>query len=177
MRVRYENWVNGLKWDWNISRQRHFGIPIPVWYCKKCSEIIVAEEKQLPVDPLVDSPLKKCRCGSNEFIGEKDVLDTWATSSLTPDIAIELFDKNIQKKLHPMSLRPQAHDIITFWLFNTVVKSYFHHSNIPWHDVMISGFVLDPHGKKMSKSKGNVIDPREMIKKYSADSLRFWAAC
>ncbi len=177
MKARYENWIYGLKWDWNISRQRHFGIPIPVWYCKKCNEIIVAEEKQLPVDPLIDKPNKKCKCGSNEFMPEKDVLDTWATSSLTPDIAIELFeDKSLQKKLHPMSLRPQAHDIITFWLFNTVVKSYFHHKNIPWHDVMISGWALDPKGKKMSKSKGNVIEPRDMIKKYSADALRFWAA-
>ncbi|MEK6891812.1 MAG: valine--tRNA ligase, partial [Nanoarchaeota archaeon] len=177
MRIRYENWIQGLKWDWNISRQRHFGVPIPVWYCRKCNEPIVADEKQLPVDPLADSPIHKCKCGSNEFIGEKDVLDTWATSSLTPDIAIELFkDKGLQKKLRPMSLRPQAHDIITFWLFNTVVKSYFHHKNVPWGNVMISGWALDPHGKKMSKSKGNVIDPRETISKYSADSLRFWAA-
>ncbi|MBI2134363.1 valine--tRNA ligase [Candidatus Woesearchaeota archaeon] len=177
MRARYENWIEGLKWDWNISRQRHFGVPIPVWYCRKCNEIIVAEEKQLPVDPLADKPLKSCKCGSNEFIGEKDVLDTWATSSLTPDIAIELFkDKAVYKKLLPMDLRPQAHDIITFWLFNTVVKSYFHHQSIPWKSTMISGWALDPHGKKMSKSKGNVVDPREMIKKYSADALRFWAA-
>jgi len=177
MRTRYENWIKGLKWDWNISRQRHFGIPIPVWYCKKCSEIVVADEKQLPVDPLVGKPLHKCKCGSNEFVGEKDVLDTWATSSLTPDIAIELFEgKKIYNKLFPMSLRPQAHDIIANWLFNTVVKSYFHHKDIPWHTVMISGFTLDTYGKKMSKSKGNVIDPREMIAKYSADSLRFWAA-
>ena len=177
MRARYENWIKGLKWDWNISRQRHFGIPIPVWYCRKCNEIIVADEKQLPVDPLVEKPLKKCKCNSNEFVGEEDVLDTWATSSLTPDIAIELFeDKKIYKSLFPMSLRPQAHDIITFWLFNTVVKSYFHHKDIPWKNTMISGWALDPHGKKMSKSKGNVIDPREMIAKYSADSLRFWAA-
>jgi len=177
MRVRYENWISGLKWDWNISRQRHFGIPIPAWHCKKCSEIIIADEKQLPVDPLVDKPKSKCKCGSNDFIPEKDVLDTWTTSSLTPDIAIELFkNKKIYKKLFPMSLRPQAHDIITFWLFNTVVKSYFHHKDIPWKDVMISGWALDPHGKKMSKSKGNVIDPREMIKKYSADALRFWAS-
>ena len=177
MRARYENWINGLKWDWNISRQRHFGIPIPVWYCKKCNEIILADGKKLPVDPLVDKPLGKCKCGAGDFIGEKDVLDTWATSSLTPDIAIELFnDKKNYKKLFPMSLRPQAHDIITFWLFNTVVKSYFHHKNIPWQDTMISGWALDPHGKKMSKSKENIIDPREMISKYSADSLRFWAA-
>ena len=177
MRVRYENWIQGLKWDWNVSRQRHFGVPIPVWYCKKCDEPVFADENQLPVDPLADKPLHKCKCGSNEFIGEKDVLDTWATSSLTPNIAIELFkDKGLQKKLHPMSLRPQAHDIITFWLFNTVVKSYFHHKDVPWDNVMISGWALDPHGKKMSKSKGNVVDPRETISKYSADALRFWAA-
>ena len=177
MRSRYENWIHGLKWDWNISRQRHFGIPIPAWHCKQCNEIIVAEEKQLPVDPLVDKPDKKCKCGSNDFIPEKDVLDTWATSSLTPDIAAELFkDNKIFKRLLPMNLRPQAHDIITFWLFNTVVKSYFHHKNIPWKNVMISGWALDPHGKKMSKSKGNIVDPNEMLKKYSADALRFWAA-
>ncbi|MBI1935730.1 valine--tRNA ligase [Candidatus Woesearchaeota archaeon] len=177
MRSRYENWIHGLKWDWNISRQRHFGIPIPVWYCKKCNETVLADEKQLPVDPLVDKPKGKCKCGSDEFVGEKDVLDTWATSSLTPDIAIGLSkDKNLRKKLHPMSLRPQAHDIITFWLFTTVVKSYFHHNEIPWNDVMISGWALDPKGKKMSKSKGNIIDPREMVSKYSADALRFWAA-
>src|SRR3989338_5246840 len=195
MIARNENWIDGLKWDWNISRQRHFGVPIPVWYCRKCGEITVADERELPVDPLVDKPSKstkirdfrdaknpkdflaKCKCGSNEFIGEKDVLDTWATSSLTPDIAAGLFkDKPIFKKLLPMDLRPQAHDIITFWLFNTVVKGYFHHNNIPWKNAMISGWALDPHGKKMSKSKGNVIDPREMIKKYSADALRFWAA-
>jgi len=177
MRARYENWIQGLKWDWNISRQRHFGVPIPAWQCKKCNEIIIADEKQLPVDPLVDKPSSKCKCGSNDFEPEKDVLDTWATSSLTPDIAIELFkDEPVFKKLLPMSLRPQAHDIITFWLFNTVVKSYFHHNNIPWKDVMISGWALDPHGKKMSKSKGNVVDPRETLKKYSADAIRFWAA-
>jgi len=176
MRVRYENWVNGLKWDWNISRQRHFGVPIPVWYCSKCNEILPADEEQLPADPLVDKPSKGCKCGSKDFVGEKDVLDTWATSSLTPDIAIGMFDRKLQKKLFPMSLRPQAHDIITFWLFNTVVKSCFHHKSIPWNEVMISGFVLDPHGKKMSKSKGNVIEPQFMIDKYSADALRFWAA-
>ena len=177
MRARYENWIKGLKWDWNISRQRHFGIPIPVWFCKKCNEIIVADENQIPIDPLSDNPKRECKCGSNDFTGEKDVLDTWATSSLTPDIAIGLFKENkIHEKLFPMNLRPQAHDIITFWLFTTVVKSYFHHKDIPWNDAMISGWALDPHGKKMSKSKGNVIEPKEMISKYSADALRFWAA-
>jgi len=176
MKVRYDNWVKGLKWDWSISRQRYFGIPIPVWYCKKCKEINLPEEKQLPVDPLKDKPLKKCKCGSNEFIPEKDVLDTWATSSLTPQLAIELMPKNLQKRLFPMSLRPQAHDIITFWLFNTVVKNQLHYKKNPWKDVVISGFVLDPYGKKMSKSKGNVIEPQQVINEYSADALRYWAA-
>ncbi|MBS3131346.1 valine--tRNA ligase [Candidatus Woesearchaeota archaeon] len=177
MRVRYDNWILGLKWDWNISRQRHFGVPIPAWYCKKCHEIHLPEESELPVDPMEESPRKQCKCGSKEFIGEKDTLDTWATSSLTPQLAIELMKgTKACKKLFPMSLRPQAHDIITFWLFNTVVKSCLHEKSVPWHNIMISGFALDPHGKKMSKSKGNVVSPQEMIAKYGADALRFWAA-
>lgn len=176
MKNRYDNWVKGLKWDWNISRQRFFGVPFPLWYCTKCKQVILADEKQLPVDPLKDKPKANCKCGSNEFIPEKDVLDTWATSSLTPRLAIELMPKTIQEKLYPMSLRPQAHDIITFWLFNTVVKSNLHYDKNPWKDCMISGWALDPHGKKMSKSKGNVIEPQVMIEKYSADALRFWAA-
>ncbi len=177
MRVRYENWIKGLQWDWCISRQRYYGIPFPVWYCKNCKETIVAEEKQLPVDPLIDKPKKPCqKCGSKEFIPEKDVLDTWATSSLTPQLAIKLINKNLPKEVYPMNLRPQAHDIITFWLFNTVVKSLLHEKKLPWKDIMISGFVLDPKGKKMSKSKGNVIDPKDIINLYGADALRFWAA-
>ena len=178
MKSRYDHWVKGLQWDWLISRQRYFGIPFPVWYCKECDEIIIADETQLPVDPLKDKPnIKECpKCKSKEFIPEKDVLDTWATSSLTPRLAIELMPKEIQKKLYPMSLRPQAHDIITFWLFNTVVKSQLHYDINPWTDVMIAGHAQDPHGKKMSKSKGNVIEPQETIEKYSADCLRFWAA-
>lgn len=179
MKVRYDNWVKGLQWDWMISRQRFFGVPFPVWYCKKCDEVILAEEKQLPVDPLKDQPLvKKCpKCGGSEFIPEKDVLDTWATSSLTPNIATELIaNKEIQKKIYPMSLRPQAHDIITFWLFNTVVKARLHYGANPWKDVVISGHAQDPHGKKMSKSKGNVVEPQIMIAKFSADALRFWSA-
>ncbi len=179
MRVRYDHWVNGLQWDWMISRQRFFGVPFPVWYCKKCDEIILADKSSLPVDPLKDKPkLDKCpKCGCTEFIPEKDVMDTWATSSLTPQIATELIhDKDMQKKIYPMSLRPQAHDIITFWLFNTVVKSRLHNDTNPWQDVAISGHAQDPHGKKMSKSKGNVVEPQKMIEKFSADALRFWAA-
>ncbi len=176
MRHRYENWIKGLLWDWCISRQRYFGVPFPVWYCKKCNEVILADEKDLPVDPLFDLPKKNCSCGSKEFVPEKDVLDTWATSSLTPQIAVQLVkDPKIRKKLFPMSLRPQAHEIISFWAFNTIVKSYFHEKNIPWKNIMISGFVT-LEGEKMSKSKGNVIEPQIVLEKYGADALRFWAA-
>jgi len=177
MKNRYDNWIKGLKWDWCISRQRHFGIPIPVWYCNSCGEVKLPDEKDLPVDPTTEKPKTACKCDSTEFTGEKDVLDTWATSSLTPQLARELFkDKPIYDKLYPMNLRPQAHDIITFWLFNTVVKSQLHNNINPWHDVMISGWALDPKGKKMSKSKGNIVDPKKVIEKFSADAMRFWAA-
>ncbi len=181
MRVRYDNWIHGLKWDWCISRQRYFGVPFPLWYCRACHTVMLADEKKLPVDPLVDHPTKSCSCGSKEFVPEPDVLDTWATSSLTPQLAIELFKDHpsyatLSAKLYPMSLRPQAHDIITFWLFNTVVKSRLHHEINPWQNIMIAGHALDPHGKKMSKSKGNVVSPQDVIAKYGADALRFWAA-
>ncbi|MAG47734.1 valine--tRNA ligase [archaeon] len=178
MQVRLENWIKGLQWDWCISRQRHYGVPFPVWYCQDCSEIILANEKDLPVDPLKDkAPVKKCKCGSSKFIGEKDVLDTWATSALTPQIVREFFvkDKKIYDKIFPMSLRPQSADIINFWLFNTMVKSQLHSNKNPWDDITISGFVF-LKGEKMSKSKGNIIEPQEVLDKYSADSLRFWAA-
>ena len=177
MKHRLFNWIKGLNWDWCISRQRHFGVPIPVWYCEKCGNIKLPEESQLPVDPTEDKPKGKCKCGSVKFRGETDVLDTWATSSLTPELAREFFSKDkIQSLLFPMNLRPQAHDIINFWLFYTLVKSQLHHQANPWHDIMISGFALDPHGKKMSKSKGNVVEPQVMTAKYGADCLRFWAA-
>ncbi len=173
MRVRYDNWIKGLKWDWCISRQISYGIPFPVWYCKSCGEIKLASVKDLPVDPISDKPRSKCKCGCDDWIPEEGVINTWATSSLTPKLAIELVDKKLWDKLYPMSLRPNAHDIITFWLFNTVVKSYLHDKVAPWKTAIISGHIQDPHGKKMSKSKGNVIAPEEVIKKYSADALRF----
>ncbi|MFH1637319.1 MAG: valine--tRNA ligase [Candidatus Woesearchaeota archaeon] len=175
MKVRYDNWVKGLKWDWCISRQRHFGVPFPVWYCNKCKKVKLAEEEQLPIDPLTESPRSPCECGSNDFTPEKDVLDTWATSSLTPQIAASL-KPELYNKLYPMDLRPNAHDIITFWLFNTVAKSMLHNNVLPWKDAMISGFVLDPKGKKMSKSKGNAIHPQDIMEKYGSDALRFAAA-
>ncbi|MBT4823622.1 valine--tRNA ligase [Candidatus Woesearchaeota archaeon] len=177
---RFNNWIEGLQWDWCISRQRHFGVPFPVWYCEKCEAVKLAEPDQLPVDPLTDKPKGKCsneNCGHDKFRPEKDVLDTWATSSLTPMLAIELMKgKPCYDKLYPMSLRPQAHDIITFWLFNTVVKSHLHKNTVPWKNIMISGWALDPKGKKMSKSIGNVVEPRPVLEQYGADCLRFWAA-
>jgi len=177
---RYNNWIKGLQWDWCISRQRFFGVPFPVWYCKKCKEVILADEKDLPIDPLYNKPKKSCKCGSKEFEPEKDVLDTWFTSSLTPQLCIDraeaVLNKKLKEKLFPIDLRPQAHDIITFWAFNTIVKSYLQEEKkIPWKDVMVSGFVT-LEGEKMSKSKGNVIEPQEVIEKFGSDALRFWAA-
>ena len=177
MQHRYNNWVKGLQWDWLISNQRHFGVAFPVWYCKKCGEPILADEKQLPVDPLKDKPLKNClKCKSNEFVGESDVLNTWFTSSMTPQLAIQLVDDpSMQKKLFPMDLRPQAHEIISFWLFNTLVKSRLHFGKNPWKHTALSGFVT-MKGEKMSKSKGNIIRPQEVMDKYGADAIRYWAA-
>lgn len=174
MKNRYDNWVKGLQWDWCISRQRFSGVPFPVWYKKDTLEEVYAQEDELPIDPLKDVPKGY---NKEDLIPEKDIMDTWATSSLTPHLSIFRFkDKEFYKNLYPMSLRPQAHDIITFWLFNTVVRSHIHEDSLPFKDVMISGWALDPKGKKMSKSKGNVIAPQEILNKYGADSLRYWAA-
>src|SRR3989344_3632914 len=173
MKVRYDHWVNNLKWDWCISRERFYGVPFPVWYCKKCKEVILPEEKDLPVEPIQDKPKKKCKCGSNEFNPETDVMDTWMTSSVTPLINSNWIDR---KELYPMDLRPQAHDIIRTWAFYTIVKSYTHTKSIPWKDIMISGHGLDVKGQKISKSKGNFILAEDIINKYSADALRYYAA-
>ncbi len=166
---RYENWIKGLEWDWSISRDRHFGIPIPVWYCGKCKKIILPKENELPVDPLQTK--KNCSCGG-KGIPEKKVLDTWATSSLTPQIASSLINNRVRI---PYSLRPQAHDIIRTWAFYTIVKSLYQENKIPWDSIMISGFVT-LGGKKMSKSKGTGVQPDMVMKEYGADALRFWAA-
>jgi len=177
MKHRYDNWVKGLQWDWLISNQRHFGVPFPVWYCTQCDNIILAKPADLPVDPLKDPPpVKQCpKCKSSQLIPETDILNTWFTSSMTPQIATGLVPKPARSKLFPMDLRPQAHDIITFWLFNTVVKSNLHFNKNPWKETVISGFVtLDK--QKMSKSKGNIVEPQEIIEKYGADAIRYWAA-
>ncbi|HLD97694.1 MAG TPA: valine--tRNA ligase [Candidatus Nanoarchaeia archaeon] len=170
MYKRYEHWINGLEWDWNISRERHFGIPIPVWHCKTCDNIILAEEKELPVDPTFTKKIcPKCK---KECVGEDKVLDTWATSSLTPQIAQSLTNNKIKI---PYSLRPQAHDIIRTWAFYTIVRSLLHEKNIPWNEIAISGNV-SLGGEKMSKSKGNVIDPKLIMQNYGVDALRYWAS-
>ncbi len=174
MKHRLDNWIKGLNWDWGFSRQRNFGIPIPVWYDKQ-GKVYYADEKQLPVDPVKDRPLSAPK--GIELIPETDVFDTWFTSASSPFLAINLVEgKPIHQKLFPMSLRPQAHDIINFWLFYTLAKTQLLHDVNPWSEVAISGFVLDPKGEKMSKSKGNVIAPQDVIQKFSADAIRFWAA-
>ncbi len=177
MKIRLDNWIKGLSWDWCVSRQRFFGVPIPVWYCKDCQKVILPDVSELPVDPMHTKPKKKCECGSGDLIGEQDVLDTWATSSLTPRIALSFIkDKKLRSKMYPMSLRPQAHDIINFWLFYTLARSYLHFEKLPFKDVFISGFVLDEKGEKMSKSKGNTVDPEKVLEQYGADAIRYWAA-
>jgi valyl-tRNA synthetase len=170
MYKRYENWTNGLEWDWNISRDRHFGIPIPAWECKKCGSIIVAKEKELPIDPM--KIIKKCLKCKEEAEPESKVFDTWQTSSISPIIASSTVDNKIKE---PYSLRCNAHDIIRTWDFYTITKSYLHNNVLPWENMMVSGFVT-LNGQKMSKSKGNVIRPQEILEKYGADSIRYWAA-
>ena len=176
MKVRYEHWVKNLQWNWGISRQRYYGVPFPVWYCKLCGEVLLAREEDLPVDPREENYPNSCRCGSAQTVPEMDVMDTWMTSSCTPEINADWGGKEEREKFLPMSLRPQAHDIIRTWAFYTIVKSFYHHNQIPWKDIMISGHGQDPHGQKMSKSKGNFIVAQEVINKYSADAFRFWAA-
>jgi valyl-tRNA synthetase len=173
MKSRILNWIEGLKWDWGFSRQRHFGIPIPVWYDKE-GNIYLPDEEQLPVDPVKDRPNSAPK--DIELIPETDVFDTWFTSASSPILASNLVGEENFNKLFPMNLRPQAHDIINFWLFYTIAKTYLQYEKLPFKDVMISGWVLAPDGTKMSKSKGNTIAPQEVVEKYSSDAIRFAAA-
>jgi valyl-tRNA synthetase len=173
MQTRYTNWVENLGWDWGISRQRHFGIPFPLWYEKDTGNIIVAKPEDLPIDPLESTP--SWYPHPENLIPETDVMDTWATSSVTPQIALD-WKGEAQPTNIPMSIRMQAHDIIRTWAFYTIVKSYHHHNTVPWKHIMVSGFVLDPKGKKMSKSKGNTIDPIALVEKNGADAVRYGAS-
>ncbi len=179
MHARYNEWVNNVAWDWCISRQRYFGVPFPVWYCKDCGEPIFAKKEDLPVNPLVDSPkIDKCpKCGCTEFVPEKDIMDTWATSSVTPLINMRYGEEdNYEDILKPMSLRTNASEIIRTWDFYTIVKNFYHFGQRPWDNVMISGFVMASKGEKISKSKGNSkFEPIDVINQYSADVVRYWA--
>ena len=178
MKHRYVNWVENLKWDWCISRQRYFGVPIPVWYCTKCGLPKAADIKQLPVNPLETTPITACTCGSHDFTPETGVLDTWATSSMSPQInAHWKGESDISEQLLPMSMHTQAHEIIRTWAFYSIVKSLYHTGEIPWKDLMICGFVLAKKGEKISKSKNNASQsPSQLIEAHSADALRYWVA-
>ena len=190
MKIRLDQWISGLKYDWNVSRQRFYGVPIPVWYCTACETVHLPTPEQLPVDPLEDRcPFEKCtECGHSEFRGEADVFDTWMTSSLSP-----LINANWAKTegrvgtmdIYPSSVRVQAHEIIRTWLFYTVVKSHLHTNSLPFKEAMISGWGLNEQGKKISKrdlekftdADGfNRYEPYAVVQKYGADALRYWAA-
>ena len=175
MKVRLRNWIEGLKWDWCISRQRFIGVPFPVWYCGSCGSITTASEDVLPVDPRIDNPPAGCiKCGSTDLIPDTDVMDTWGTSSLSPRLALQ--NEKVGDEFLKYDARFQGHDIINFWAFTTLVRSYIHDGFHPWENIIISGNVYDPLGQKMSKSKGNVVSPSTLIDEYGSDAVRYWAA-
>ncbi|HKA30018.1 MAG TPA: class I tRNA ligase family protein, partial [Candidatus Binatia bacterium] len=186
MQLRYRNWTENLNTDWCISRQRFFGVPIPLWYpldaagAPDFEHPIVAPADMLPVDPTTDVPpghRAEERGQPGGFVGETDIFDTWFTSSLTPQISSRwLLDAARHARLFPADLRPQAHEIIRTWAFYTIAKALLHEDAIPWRHVAISGWILDPDRKKMSKSRGNVVTPMHLLDEYGADGLRYWAA-
>jgi valyl-tRNA synthetase len=185
MKTRYINWVENISWDWCLSRQRFYGIPFPVWHCLQCKAILLPEENQLPIDPQETAYKGVChRCSSADIQADTDVMDTWNTSSLTPYIIYSLmhpeenncFNKT-QISFLPMSMRPQAHDIIRTWAFYTIIKTMFHHETTPWKDIVISGHVLSSQKEKISKSQANSpLQPENLLKNYSADAIRYWTA-
>lgn len=191
MKARYRDWVTNLSWDWCISRQRFFGIPFPVWHCKQCKQILLANSKSLPVDPQETPYDGACpHCGNTDITPDTDVMDTWNTSSISPYICFNLYNSIENKSIEsgifnhkdvatfmPMSMRPQAHDIIRTWAFDTIVKSWMHHDTIPWKEIVISGHVLTDSKEKISKSKDNSpLVPENLLKSYPADVIRIWTA-
>eukprot|EP01047_Picozoa_sp_COSAG01_P000370 COSAG01_NODE_6_length_54687_cov_500.907599_39_plen_857_part_00 len=186
MQSRYSNWVEGLNQDWCVSRQRFFGVPFPLWYPldeqgnPKHDTPIFAKPEQCPIDPMTAIPEGYTVGQRNQplgFCAEADVMDTWATSSLTPQIISGWPENKTQhKQLFPFDLRPQSHEIIRTWAFYTIAKAWFHNQDIPWKRIAISGWILDPDRKKMSKSKGNVVTPQHLLDEYSADAIRYWAS-
>jgi len=174
MRVRLENWTDSMEWDWCISRQRIFATPIPAWYCRQCHEVLVAEEDWLPLDPNLTSPLRRCKCGSSDFIPEQDVLDTWMDSSISA-LAVAGWPDRTDLRM-PTQLRPQGHDIIRTWAFYTILRTQALEGIRPWDAILINGMALGEDGHKMSKSLNNFIRPEEVFESNGADALRQWAA-
>ncbi|MCC8461776.1 MAG: valine--tRNA ligase [Rickettsia endosymbiont of Ecitomorpha arachnoides] len=182
MKIRLENWINAISWDWCISRQRYFGVPFPVWYSKRAGEegkILYADISQLPVDPLKDLPRGYSK---EEVEPDLDVMDTWATSSVSPQLSTHgisddfTVNKDRHNKLFPMDLRPQAHEIIRTWAFYTILKAHLHQNTLPWKNIMVSGWCLAEDRSKMSKSKGNVLVPEKLLEQYGSDVIRYWSA-
>ena len=174
MQVRLKNWADSVEWDWCISRQRIFATPIPVWYCRSCGEVLVAKEEWLPLDPNQPRPPTKCKCGSDDFIPEKDVLDTWMDSSIS---ALAVAGWPDRKDLRmPTQLRPQGHDIIRTWAFYTILRTKSLEGVKPWDTILINGMALGEDGHKMSKSLNNFIRPEEVFATNGADALRQWGA-
>jgi valyl-tRNA synthetase len=186
MRVRFENWTNGLTGDWLVSRQRFFGVPIPVWYAldengeRDYDRVLTPDHASLPIDPSIDVPAGYTadqRGVPGGFEGENDIFDTWATSSLTPQLAGGWErDPELWDLVAPFDLRPQGQDIIRTWLFSTLLRSALEDDRAPWTDAAISGFIVDPDRKKMSKSKGNVVTPADILAQHGSDAVRYWAA-
>jgi len=178
MKLRLEDWVNSLAWDWPISRQRYFATPIPLWECRECGEVVLANEEDCYIDPTLDQPpVEKCPKCQGDLEGCRDVFDTWMDSSISP-----LFnsfwerDPALFKKLFPMSMRPQAQDIIRTWAYYTILRSHLLEESKPWNDIMIGAYILSSDGTPMHASKGNVIDPLELLEQYGSDAVRYWAA-